>query len=103
MAKLKQSHNAVTFKCPGCGDHHTVNTDRWTWNGSLDKPTFQPSLLVRAGHHAPSWKDGDSCWCKHDYGFACYVCHSFITDGRIQFLSDCTHDLKGQTVELPDV
>ena len=31
------------------------------------------------------------------------VCHSFITDGRIQFLGDCTHELKGQTVELPEV
>jgi hypothetical protein len=30
------------------------------------------------------------------------VCHSFVTDGRIQFLSDCTHELAGQTVDLPD-
>jgi hypothetical protein len=30
------------------------------------------------------------------------VCHSFVTDGKIQFLSDCTHALAGQTVALPD-
>lgn len=30
------------------------------------------------------------------------VCHSFVTDGRIQFLADCTHDLAGLTVDLPD-
>ena len=24
------------------------------------------------------------------------------TDGRIQFLGDCTHHLAGQTVDLPD-
>lgn len=24
------------------------------------------------------------------------------TDGRIQFLNDCTHALAGQTVDLPD-
>ena len=29
------------------------------------------------------------------------VCHSFITDGRIQFLNDCTHALAGHTVPLP--
>lgn len=29
------------------------------------------------------------------------VCHSFIRDGQIQFLSDCTHALAGQTVPLP--
>jgi len=30
------------------------------------------------------------------------VCHSFVTDGRIQFLTDCTHALAGQTVDIPD-
>ena len=30
------------------------------------------------------------------------VCHSFVTDGRIQFLADCTHALAGQTVDLPE-
>jgi hypothetical protein len=28
-------------------------------------------------------------------------CHSFVTDGRIQFLGDCTHHPVGQTVPLP--
>ncbi len=28
------------------------------------------------------------------------VCHSFVTDGQIQFLGDCTHKLAGQTVPL---
>jgi len=31
------------------------------------------------------------------------ICHSFITDGKIQFLSDCTHHLAGQTVDLNDI
>lgn len=30
-------------------------------------------------------------------------CHSFVTDGRIQFLTDSWHSLKGQTVDLPVV
>jgi hypothetical protein len=30
------------------------------------------------------------------------VCHSFVTDGRIQFLNDCTHPLAGQTVDIPE-
>lgn len=30
------------------------------------------------------------------------LCHSFVTDGKIQFLNDCFHSLKGQTVDLPD-
>ena len=31
------------------------------------------------------------------------VCHSFVTDGRIQFLADSNHALAGQTVDLPEV
>jgi hypothetical protein len=29
------------------------------------------------------------------------VCHSFVTDGRIQLLGDCTHSMASQTVDLP--
>jgi len=36
-------------------------------------------------------------------GVSEYRCHSFVRDGRIEFLSDCTHALKGQTVDLPDL
>jgi hypothetical protein len=32
-----------------------------------------------------------------------FVCHSFVTDGRIQYLGDCTHAMAGQTVDLPDI
>jgi hypothetical protein len=73
------------FECPGCKYHHTflVGPNGWTWNGSLDKPTFSPSLLVNA--NTPQAR-----------------CHSFVKDGKIEFLSDCFHALKGQTVDLPD-
>ncbi len=29
-------------------------------------------------------------------------CHSFVKDGKIQYLKDCWHKLAGQTVDLPD-
>ncbi len=78
----------LEFHCPGCGYAHPFETDApnnagWQWNGSMDKPTFTPSLLVWATR--PEMR-----------------CHSFVTDGRIQFLSDCHHELRGQTVDLPD-
>lgn len=71
--------------------------------GSRDAPTFTPSILVQTGHFVqPEGKhcdrSGDPEWpCD------CVCCHSFVTDGRIQFLSDCTHALAGQTVDLPDL
>lgn len=58
---------------------------RWSFNGDYDRPTFQPSILVEG-----SMRDGPN------------RCHSFVTDGQIQFLGDCTHALAGQTVPLRD-
>lgn len=82
----------ISFKCPGCKSKHTILThyDRgsgptWTWNGSKDKPTFSPSVLVTAVDP----EDGDK-----------YVCHSFVNGGEIRFLNDCTHELAGKTVNL---
>jgi len=81
-AKVHTNGKTHMFHCPGCGCAHAFN-DSWSYNGNPEKPTVSPSLLV----------DKD----KPDRR-----CHSSITDGKIQFLNDCFHDLKGQTVELPD-
>lgn len=104
--------DSIGFRCPGCGEVHVVpvkGPKAWTWNGSLEKPTLSPSLLVRSGHYVPG-QGGKACWCTYNAThpdepapFQCTVCHSFVRDGRIQFLSDCTHSLAGQTVELPDL
>lgn len=79
------------FWCPGCHMPHQVQYGegtgpRWIWNGDADKPTFQPSILVRCPWGEPPVDE---------------ICHSFVTGGRIQFLSDCTHALAGQTVDIP--
>ena len=102
--------NMLSFWCPGCNDRHSVTIAPgegcWGWNGDLNKPSFTPSILVRTGHHV----DGraDTCWCTYEqrYGkvapFKCGTCHSFVTDGQIQFLGDCSHELAGKTVPLPE-
>jgi hypothetical protein len=98
---------AWRFFCPGCGEHHAPIEGRWGFNGDVERPTFTPSILVRSGHYS----DGNTteCWCNFTErtgltsDFKCTVCHSFVTDGKIQFLSDCTHSLAGQTVELPEI
>lgn len=84
---------AVWFWCPGCEQAHAVYVGgnytgpKWTWNGSVELPTFTPSILVngREGLRNP----------------AVPRCHSFVTNGRIQFLGDCTHALANQTVDIP--
>lgn len=92
----------LMFKCPGCGYSHVVHIDghgwagpTWSFNGDGDRPTFTPSVLVTSGRAVdPSF--------VREEGDPPEVCHSFITDGRIQFLNDCDHALAGQTVDLPD-
>lgn len=86
----------ISFDCPGCGDRHAIPTTgphACGFNGSMDGPTLTPSILV-TGKHC-----GDPGCAPVEHR----VCHSFVTDGRIQFLSDCTHALAGSTVDLPEV
>lgn len=96
---LARSGDSMAFLCPGCEEWHSINIghpDRplWTWNGEVERPTFRPSILVRTGQAV------DPNWVRED-GDPPEVCHSFVTDGRIEFLSDCSHALAGQTVDLP--
>lgn len=104
----------LLFWCPGCKEMHQVQTGngpgpRWGFNGDYDRPTFTPSVLIRTGHHVPG-QNGKDCWCTYNAKhpdkpsrFKCSVCHSFVRDGQIQFLGDCTHELAGQTVPLAGV
>lgn len=69
------------FYCPGCKENHFYTTPQWSFNGDEEKPTFTPSLL---------------------YPTKAIRCHIFVTDGRIQYLSDCGHELAGQTIDMID-
>ncbi len=100
----------VAFMCPGCKELHQIRVQgegrpMWSWNGSYDAPTFTPSVLVQG---LQAVKDEQGKWTgeyvRDGEGMPLpRVCHSFVTDGRIQFLGDCTHALAGQTVALLDV
>ena len=89
---LAESNGMYFFECPGCGAPHGINTGArpgpaWTFNGDLEKPTFSPSVL---------------CSCEMGVERRKHVCHSFVTNGELRFLSDCTHEYAGQTVPLPE-
>ncbi len=95
MAKVKvnlyyQSEKIASHSilCPACKVNHDFDK-RWTFNNNFLTPTFSPSML-----HKPRLANGE---------FTGTICHSFVTDGNIWFLNDCTHDLAGQTVELPEL
>lgn len=84
-----QPHEAthISFRTPGCFYFRMIPVGEnekpsWKWNKNVNKPTLSPSLLAQAG------KDR---------------CHSYIKDGEIQFLMDCSHEFAGQTLPLFDV
>lgn len=97
----------IAFWCPGCNSAHQVTVDGsrgWSWNGDGDRPTISPSILVKCHRlerdEQGIWTGG---WVRGpDGGLIEDVCHSFVTDGRIRFLGDCTHAFAGQAVDLPD-
>jgi len=75
------------IECPACGYGHFFD-NRWTFNGDMNRPTFTPSMLV----------NGDSRFVTPTTP----RCHSFVIDGVIKFLSDCSHSMAGQEAELKD-
>lgn len=107
-------NNILIFFCPGCKCQHKVvvgteGLPRWTWNNDVLKPTFSPSLHI--WHTRPTAEGQELIeQVKRKKEDPTYVipyttetlCHSYIRDGKIEFLPDCKHDLKGQTVDLPE-
>lgn len=97
----------LRFWCPGCDESHMVRVEGqkpgWAWNGSSDKPTFSPSILVRGVIKDLTDDQHRRIMAGEKINLPEDVCHSFVTDGRIQFLGDCTHKLAGQTVDLPPI
>jgi hypothetical protein len=91
------------FFCEGCGNCHGFRTatwpqptgmteqeiewfkSKWNFNDDNKKPTISPSLLIHD---------------INEKGEQFVKCHSFITDGKIQYLGDCNHKLAGQTIDL---
>ena len=103
----------LMFWCPGCDGAHMVTVKAepghpgpvWGYNENADAPTFTPSILVNAKRwHPPVTGDNLEEWKRKPWKQekVSSVCHSFVTDGKIQFLNDCTHALAGEVVDLPD-
>ena len=102
-AKIKRAlggpSDALRFFCPGCKESHVIYTSgpvKWEWNGSFDSPTSSPSILVHR-HAMPDAEEEFEEYRKE------MRCHSFVRNGQIEFLSDCTHSLAGQIASLPEI
>lgn len=81
--KLRRGRDRYFHWCPGCKRMHSL-PDGWEFNGNLEKPSFSPSFR----------HDGDNPEAR---------CHYVLTDGILNFCSDCHHDLRDKAVPLPDL
>lgn len=98
LERVKDS-DMLVFWCAGCEEHHQINSKSWEFNGDFEKPTFSPSYLTWNEPNPNADPKYDPTG-KYRNGFRC---HSFIRDGNIEYLSDCTHKLAGQTVQMTEV
>lgn len=89
-------YRALMFWCPGCensdseGGLHMLPIQPysggkpcWTFSGTEESPTLEPSILTKMGPYS---------------GF---ICHSYLRNGVIEYLEDCTHKYKGQKIAAP--
>ena len=91
---LRRIEGGYAHWCPACEEIHAIAVDRpqrngarWTFDGNLERPTFNPSVNISWG-----WPDKAETLAR---------CHYVLHAGEIQFCADCTHQLAGQTVPLP--
>ncbi|PPC99500.1 MAG: ammonia monooxygenase [Methylotenera sp.] len=106
MSKILLEGGQAVFYCNGCKRVHIINLanegmPKWGFNGSEVAPTFTPSILSRY-KHPKGYSNDNPAPVGFDGEYVTDVCHSFVTDGKIQYLGDCTHELAGQTIELPE-
>lgn len=100
------AYDVLVFWCPGCeivgedgekqaGAHMLPITDpgdgrpQWNFSGDVEHPTLSPSILSRVKYR----RVGDVV--------SPLVCHSFMKQGMLEFLGDCTHQYANQTIPLP--
>ena len=111
MAKISEVENRKgmhLFWCPGCKCCHYIAISEndcgfpiWKWNGDVEKPTISPSIKVTY-NHPKGYGKGNNAPIGWNGEEVTEVCHSFIRDGKIQYLSDCTHEFAGKTVDMVD-
>lgn len=100
---LRRAENGYSHWCPGCGTTHLIPDSGWSFNGNLESPTFQPSVKIEGVQKIHdvqgNWTGG---WVYQADGKTPrpYCCHYFVTNGKLIFSNDCTHQLVNCSVPM---
>lgn len=68
------------YYCVACNGNCWFDLKSWKWDMDYDYPTVGPSVLHQS-------RSGEKC-------------HSFISRGVIEYLSDSTHSMSGTKVDM---
>jgi len=94
--KVKETKEYWVVKSPATGIIEIPRDGRWIFNSNYYNPTFSPSINETFGKEGQSYEDF-----KKDPNPRRN--HVFIRNGKIEYLSDCTHELAGQVVDIPEL
>jgi hypothetical protein len=99
LEKIVEGDNVIgyMFYCPGCESHHApyvkpFANDKgasWEFYGSLKAPTFFPSILSKVT--------------ATNVSLPVKICHLFVREGKIEYLSDSTHSLAGKIIDMEEI
>ena len=83
---------AYSHWCEGCNHCHTFyiqcNGHTWTFDGNVNDPTFNPSMLEFYTREDNTRKT---------------LCHYFLHSGVMKYCGDSPHALSGQEVPLKNI
>jgi hypothetical protein len=123
-AKLTDDNRFVRINTP-CGHHHYICISNvgleahravWSFNNNFINPTFIPSINETCGDLIPEFAAIDAKAKEHNNATpeiykewrdqmrkCAYRCHFIVTDGKIYYCSDCTHELANKTLEILEI
>lgn len=100
---LRRAERGHAHWCPGCEEMHVI-PDSWSFDGNIACPTFSPSVKITGKQSVVVDGEWTGEWVRDGAGNAIDACcHYFLRAGRLEFCTDSTHKLAGQTVPLPDL
>jgi hypothetical protein len=85
--RVIEKPDAWIIACPVTGAIRIPRDGRWEFDGNYERPTFSPSVCEGLEWDESGEKGN---WRNHVY----------IREGRIEYLSDCTHSMAGRTVTI---
>ena len=102
-AFMRRAEGGYAHWCPGCQEMHVI-PDRWSFDGNVDRPTFNPSVKITGKQVVVVNGKWTGEWVRDANGnLLDMCCHYFLHHGELKYCADSTHALAGKTVPLPEL